>query len=134
MELTNILVLAGVLNLAYGFLTGFAYAKERMSKEWVSRYLQAAHIGPLLQGIMLLSLTIAFQVASLSETMQSISIWLLVASSIFIALKDTVNWLMSIKDEFQEKPILGKSLGTIGVLTGFIGLGILIYGVFKGIF
>lgn len=125
----KILILAGVLNLAYGSLTGFGYAFARMKAEYPSRYLQAAHIGPLMQGAMILGLVLAFQYASLSESLALTGAIAFAVSSFFIALKDTVDWLQGIKDEFQENPPLGKILGTIGVLANIVGIGIIVYGV-----
>ncbi|MDV6234289.1 hypothetical protein CH379_001425 [Leptospira ellisii] len=125
----KILIIAGVLNLAYGSLTGFPYALARKKAEFPSRYLQAAHIGSLMQGAMLLGLVIAFRYANLSETLGLIGASLFAVSSAFLALKDTVNWLQGIKDEFQENPILGKSLGAVGVMTNVAGIFVIVYGV-----
>ncbi|XDD50517.1 hypothetical protein AB3N59_01540 [Leptospira sp. WS92.C1] len=125
----KILIIAGVLNLAYGSLTGFPYALARKKAEFASRYLQAAHIGSLMQGAMLLGLVIAFRYANLSENLGLIGAILFAVSSIFLALKDTVNWLQGVKDEFQENPILGKSLGAIGVISNLVGISIIVYGV-----
>ncbi|PJZ53610.1 hypothetical protein [Leptospira adleri] len=125
----KILILSGVLNLAYGSLTGFPYALARKKAEFPSRYLQAAHIGSLMQGAMLLGLVIAFRYANLSENLGMVGAVLFSVSSLFLALKDTINWLQGIKDEFQENPILGKSLGAIGVATNLIGILIITYGV-----
>ncbi|TGK10833.1 hypothetical protein [Leptospira stimsonii] len=125
----KILILSGVLNLAYGSLTGFPYALARKKAEFPSRYLQAAHIGSLMQGAMLLGLVIAFRYANLSENLGLVGAALFSVSSLFLALKDTVNWLQGIKDEFQENPILGKTFGAIGVTTNLIGILIIIYGV-----
>ncbi|WP_078128295.1 hypothetical protein [Leptospira alexanderi] len=124
-----ILVTAGVLNLAYGSLTGFLYALARKKAEFPSRYLQAAHIGSLMQGAMLLGLVAAFQYSHLSETVESIGASFFAISSLFLALKDTANWLQGIKDEFQENPILGKSLGAIGVIANLGGIVVIVYGV-----
>lgn len=125
----KILILSGVLNLAYGSLTGFPYALARKKAEFPSRYLQAAHIGSLMQGAMLLGLVIAFRYANLSENLGLVGAVSFSVSSLFLALKDTINWLQGIKDEFQENPILGKSLGAIGVATNLIGILIITYGV-----
>ena len=125
----KILILTGVLNLAYGSLTGFAYAFARMKAEFPSRYLQAAHIGPLMQGAMILGLVFAFQLASLSETTALVGAISFAVSSGFIALKDTVDWLQGIKDEFKENPALGKILGGIGVTANLVGITIIVYGV-----
>ncbi|MCG6166541.1 hypothetical protein LFX25_01570 [Leptospira sp. FAT2] len=127
----KILIIAGVLNLAYGSLTGFPYALARKKTEFPSRYLQAAHIGSLMQGAMLLGLVIAFRYANLSENLALIGASLFAVSSLFLALKDTANWLQGIKDEFQENPILGKSLGAIGVITNLAGSLVIAYGVFS---
>lgn len=126
----KILVIAGVLNLAYGSFLGFPYALARKKTEFASRYLQAGHIGSLMQGSMLLALVIAFRYANLSETLALIGASLFATSSVFLALKDTINWLQGIKDEFQENPILGKSLGSIGVITNLIGISVIVYGIF----
>ncbi|EMK02698.1 MULTISPECIES: hypothetical protein [Leptospira] len=126
----KILVIAGVLNLAYGSFLGFPYALARKKAEFASRYLQAGHIGSLMQGSMLLALVIAFRYANLSETLALIGASLFATSSVFLALKDTINWLQGIKDEFQENPILGKSLGSIGVITNLIGISVIVYGIF----
>ncbi|EMY77842.1 hypothetical protein LEP1GSC060_2684 [Leptospira weilii serovar Ranarum str. ICFT] len=125
----KILIVAGVLNLAYGSLTGFPYALARKKAEFPSRYLQAAHIGSLMQGAMLLGLVVAFHHANFSETLALIGASLFAISSAFLALKDTVNWLQGIKDEFQENPILGKSLGAIGVIANLAGVFVIVYGV-----
>lgn len=125
----KILILTGVLNLAYGSLTGFAYAFARKKAEFPSRYLQAAHIGSLMQGAMLLGLIFAFQLAPLSETLSIIGAISFAVSSGFLALKDTVNWLQGIKDEFKENPPLGKILGGIGVTANIVGIVIIVYGV-----
>ncbi|TGM08629.1 hypothetical protein EHQ76_03390 [Leptospira barantonii] len=125
----KILILAGVLNLAYGSLTGFPYALARKKAEYPSRYLQAAHIGSLMQGAMLLGLVVAFRYANLSENLALIGASLFAVSSLFLALKDTANWLQGIKDEFQENPVLGKLLGAIGVVTNLAGIFVIVYGV-----
>ncbi|EMJ63160.1 MULTISPECIES: hypothetical protein [Leptospira] len=125
----KILIIAGVLNLAYGSLTGFPYALARKKAEFPSRYLQAAHIGSLMQGAMLLGLVVAFRYVNLSEALALTGASFFAISSLFLALKDTVNWLQGIKDEFQENPILGKSLGTIGVIANLGGIVVIFYGV-----
>ncbi len=125
----KILILSGVLNLAYATLTGFAYAFARMKAEFPSRYLQAAHIGPLMQGAMILGLVFAFQYASLGETLSLVGASAFAVSSLFLGLKDTADWLQGIKDEFQENPPLGKILGTIGVVANVVGIGIITYGI-----
>lgn len=52
----QILVLGGIINLVYGFITGFILAAIRQKKVEAPKYLMFAHIGPLMQGAMLLGL------------------------------------------------------------------------------
>ncbi len=122
----KVLILGGLLNLVYGFLTGFLYAKERAGKSSASRYLVAAHIGPLMQGTMLLALVPAFVLAGGVVEVEATAAWLFVLSSVLIAAKDTLNYLRGVEDEFQARPVLARVLGTTGVLAGSGGLGILV--------
>ncbi|EPG75347.1 hypothetical protein LEP1GSC058_2039 [Leptospira fainei serovar Hurstbridge str. BUT 6] len=124
----KILVVSGILNLAYGSLFGFPYAVARKTKEFPSRYLQAAHIGPLMQAAILLGLAASFQHIGLSTVLAFWGAGLLAASSLFLALKDTANWLQGIKDEFRENPMIGKALGAIGVMANLGGVGIVLFG------
>ena len=50
----KILIVGGILNLAYGFLTGVFLAGARKKAPTASKYLILAHTGPLMQGPMLL--------------------------------------------------------------------------------
>ena len=128
----KILIVGGVLNLAYGFLTGIFLGKERSSKPTAPKYLVFAHVGPLMQGPALLGLVFAVNLSPLSPGIETIAAWLLVASSAFLAAKDTLNWVLGVKDEFQNRPTLGFILGTISALLAIPGLVILIVGVFRG--
>ena len=51
----KILIVGGVLNLAYSFLTGLLLANTRRRSPAASKYLVFAHVGPLMQGPMLLT-------------------------------------------------------------------------------
>lgn len=128
----RILVTAGILNLVFGFLNGFFYAMVRMKDPQPSRYVSATHIGPLMQGPMLLSMVAGVRFWTMSTNMLEITAWLLAISSLFIAAKDTANWVMKIKDEFTEKPLPGRILGALGVVTGIAGLGLYAFGVLRG--
>lgn len=130
---TKILVVAGILNLAFGFLVGFPFAMARMKAPYAPRYLVAAHIGSLMQGTMLLALVIAFRYSRLDLSLAIWSASLLAASSFFLALKDTLNWVLGINDEFEQKPAVPKVSGLIGVVSGTVGLAILVFGVLNGL-
>lgn len=125
----KILIVGGVLNLAYAFLTGFFLSGIRMKEDKASKYLMFAHTGPLMQGAMLLGLVWALQLSTLSEMVEVWAAGLLVLGSILLAAKDTFNWLHGIQDEFKDKHPLGTTLGGLSVITATIGLLIIVVGV-----
>ena len=69
----------------------------------------------------------------MSLGIETLAAWLLVASSAFLVAKDTLNWALGVKDEFQNRSTLGFVLGTISALLAIPGLIILIVGVFQGL-
>jgi hypothetical protein len=125
----QILVLGGIINLLYGFITGFMLAAIRQKKAEAPKYLMFAHIGPLMQGAMLLGLAFAVQMSNLAAGVETAGAVLLTVGAFLLAIKDTINWWQTIGDEFREKPVLGLALGTLSVLTSSIGLLILAVGV-----
>jgi len=125
----QILVLGGIINLVYGFITGFMLAVIRQRQPVAPKYLMFAHTGPLMQGAMLLGLVFAVQMAQLSTGMETTGAVLLTIGALLLAIKDTVNWWQTIGDEFGEKPVLGLALGMLSVLTSSVGLLILAVGV-----
>ena len=128
----KVLIVGGVLNLAYGVLTGLALTNVRMRSPEAPRYLTLAHIGPLMQGPMLLGLAVALGLSSLAGGIETLAAWLLVAGSIGIAAGDTLNWLGNAGDAFAERSP-GFVLQVIGgPLTG-VGLLIVLIGVFRGL-
>lgn len=121
------------MNLAYGLLTGFFLATERMTKPEAPKYLIFAHVGPLMQGPMLLSLIFAVNLSPLSYGTESLAAWLLVAGSVFLAAKDTIYWMQGIRDEFVQRPPGGIVLGSLSAISSTLGLAILVFGVFRGL-
>ena len=129
----KVLIVGGVLNLAYGFLTGFLLANVRMKGPESPKYLTLAHIGPLMQGPMLLALVFAVQLSTLSGSLETIAASLLVAGSALLAVADTSNWLQGVRDAPEERPPLGTLLSASSVVASTAGLAILIAGVFAGL-
>ena len=125
----ELLVLGGVINLIYGFITGFVLAVIRQKQAVAPKYLMFAHIGPLMQGAMLLGLVFAVQMSTLADGVETAGATLLVVGALLLATKDTINWWQTIGDEFREKPVLGLAIGTLSVLTSSAGLLILTIGV-----
>jgi hypothetical protein len=87
----QILVLGGMINLVYAFVTGFMLAVIRQKQAVAPKYLLFAHTGPLMQGAMLLGLVFAVQLANLSLWLEIIAALLLSGGALLLAIKDTVN-------------------------------------------
>ncbi|QLY29120.1 hypothetical protein H0264_28015 [Nocardia huaxiensis] len=130
----QVLIIGGVLTLGYGSLLGIPMTALRMREPHppTPRYLNVAHIGAVIQGVILLSLVWAARMSELSSGWETTAAWLLVASGVFIAAKDTINWLTGINDEFTEKAKTAP-LGLAGAVTLFAGLVILAVGVFAAL-
>lgn len=129
----KILVIGGMANMLYGFVTGLFFARERETKEHAHRYLVMAHVGPLMQGTMLLALVFGVELSDLSAGTETFAASLLVLFSFAIAAKDTINWMQGVNDEFRERPPVPKALGLVGVPLGLIGLAILAFGVLRAL-
>jgi hypothetical protein len=128
----KVLVVGGVLNLAWGVLTGYAAAAARRSSPEVPKYLMLTHMGGLMQGVMLLALVLAVGLSELSSGTETLSAVLLVGASGALDLKDGLNWVQGVRDEFAEKSA-GYYLGALSAVLITGGLGILIVGVFRGL-
>jgi hypothetical protein len=129
----KLLIVGGVLNLAYSFLTGFLLANTRRRSPAASKYLIFAHVGPLMQGPMLLSLVFAVTLSPQPALVKTLAASLMVAESGLLAAKDTLNWVQGVMDEFVERPPGGIVLGAISVLLGVVGLLIFMVGIFQGL-
>jgi hypothetical protein len=128
----KVLIVGGLMNLAYGFLTGVFLSAVRLRSPQASRYLVLAHVGPLMQGPTLLGLALAVPLSAFLAPFETMAAWLLVGSSAVLGVKDTLNWLQGVRDEFAERPA-GFYLGGVAALLGTGGLAILIAGVLQGV-
>ncbi|MFG3157350.1 hypothetical protein ACGF7W_35550 [Streptomyces sp. NPDC048219] len=129
----KVLIVGGVLNLAYGVLLGYPIVVMRAKGAPATpKYLMSAHISTLLHGAMLLSLVWAARFSEAGAGWEEAAAWLLVVSSALVAVKDTLNWLTGVKDEFGEhaKPAL---LGGLAALPETMGIGILVVGVLEAL-
>lgn len=129
----KILIVGGVLNLAYGFITGFIIGRIRMGSPTVSKYLMTAHTGTFMQGSMLLGLNFALAMSELSTDVEQAAAFLLVLGSITLALKDTLNWLANVEDEFSERASGITELTIASVLCSTVGFVIILFGVLTAI-
>lgn len=120
-----VLLGGGLFNIVYGFLSGFAFAAARKEAEFAPRYLVSLHVGTLMQGSMLMALSLIVPVASMDASNKELAARLMVFSSLCIALKDTANWLQGVKDEYGEKRVFSQALGAAGAIGGTVGLAML---------
>ena len=125
---TQILIIAGVFILSYGFLLGIPMALAREKASRAPRYLLAVHLAALIQGGMLLALTIAFDFSMLASWIETVAASLFVGGVVLFDLGLTLNWLQHIKDAFGEKS-LGYKISSAGTPPILISAGILVYGV-----
>jgi hypothetical protein len=129
----KVLIVGGVLNVCYGVVTGIPMTIARTrGAPAVSKYLTLAHIGPLMQGPILLGMAVAARLSDLSADIELAGAWLLVGGSLLLAAKDTFNWLLGVSDEFTEKPA-SRPLGVLSVVGTTLGTAILAVGVIHGI-
>jgi hypothetical protein len=125
----KVLIVGGMLNLAYGALLGYAIVMIRVrGAPATPRYLMAAHIGVLMHAAMLLGLVWAARLSTLSSGWESVAAGLLVLASALIAAKDTLNWVTGVQDEFTEKAKTAPLAG-LGALAEPAGIAILLIGV-----
>lgn len=129
----KILIVGGVLNIVYSLLTGIPIAVIRQKSPTYSDYLRMVHVGSLMWAPLLISLVLALELSPLSQGTEQLAAWLMVISSVTLNAKDTINWLVSVEDEFAEKPIAPLILGGVSALTAFVGVGIILVGVIQGI-
>lgn len=128
----KVLIVGGMFNLAYGTVTGLIISRLRSSSPDVPRHLTLAHIGPFMQGPMLLGLAVAASLSALPSGLEATAAWLLVAGSAGIASGDTLLWLGGAKDAFAERPPAFFLQAIGGVLTA-AGIAIVLVGVLKGL-
>ena len=129
----KILIVGGVLNLAYGTLLGYPITVIRAKGAPATpKYLMATHVGALLHAAVLLGLVWAARLSTLGPGWHDVAAWLLVVSSALIAAKDTLNWLTGVQDEFGEKAKTAP-LGAFGALGETVGIGIFVVGILNAL-
>lgn len=125
---TQILVLGGTIILSFGFLLGIPMAVQRGRASRAPRYLFAAHLAAIIQGGLLLALTVAIDLSNLSPTTETVAVVLLFGGVVLFDVGLVFNWLQGIEDAFAEHA-LGNKISTTGTPFILIGTGIVLYGV-----
>lgn len=129
----KVLIVGGMLNLAYGALLGYAIVVIRVrGAPATPRYLMAAHLGVIMHAAILLGLVWAARLSTLSSGCEDLAAGLVVVSSALIAAKDTLNWLTGVQDEFREEANTAP-LAALGALAEPIGIAIFVVGVLSAL-
>lgn len=128
----RVLVGGGMAVLSVGLLLGIAMAVERNRAPRAPRYLVTAHLAALIQGALLLALTVAVEVSSLAAGAETAAAFLLLGGVVLFEVGNVVNWLRGVHDSFAEKAV-GGTVSAAGAPFMLVGAGILVYGVAAGL-
>lgn len=128
----QILVVYGVVIIAYGFVLGVPLAAARSKSPHASRHLVTTHLSALMQGPVCLGLAFAFGATTFTSTAATIAAVMVVAGLTLEALGGTANWLQSVTDQFAEKS-LGFRLNSASGPVAIIGIAIAAVGVISGL-
>ncbi len=129
----KILIVAGMLNLIVGALSGIPMAKIRGDGATaVPKYLTMVHLGGLMHGPILLGIAFALTISTLSPWLATTAALILAGASGLLIIKDTVNWKQGVNDEFAEQSA-GLKMGMIFGPVHIIGLGLATVCVFSGL-
>jgi len=136
MHFTNaekVLIVGGTLSLIFSFAMGFILSRARLKDPSADHsWLLQAHRVALWEGFMLLGLVFAVELSTLSQGLETLAAWLLVAAAALQAASAIANLVQGIPDQFVERR-LGYKLAATNAVLATIGLVILLVGVFKGL-
>lgn len=125
---TRLLIGGGMTVLVFGLLLGIPMAVARSKAPRAPRYLFAAHLAAIIQGGLLLALTIAVDLSTLPSGVETTAGSLLVGGVVLFDLGLTTNWLQGVEDAFDEGS-LGNKISGLGTPLVLVGAGILFFGV-----
>lgn len=125
---TRLLIVGGTSVLTFGFLLGIPMAAARSKAPRAPRYLFAAHLAAIIQGGVLLALTIPVGFSRLPGGIEATAALLLIGGVAFFDLGLVLNWLQGVKDAFDEDS-LGNKVSAVGTPLILLGTGIVLFGV-----
>jgi hypothetical protein len=128
----KILVLGGMFNLLWGYGTGVVMAKVRSTAPETPKYLSLTHVGGLMWAPILFGLALAVAVSDLTAWLVTTAAIAMVSASVLLDLKDLLNWLQGVHDEFVTRP-LGFALGGLSGVLSAAGTVVLAVGVIRGL-
>ncbi len=117
---TEVLIVAGMLNLLVGALSGIPMALVRQAgAPEVPKYLTMVHMAGLMHGPILLGVGFALTISTLSAWFATSAAIVLSAASALLVIKDTLNWRQHVTDEFAQNTLglrIGKIFGPLHIL------------------
>ena len=125
---TRVLIVGGMSVLAFGFLLGIPMAAARSKAAHAPRYLFAAHLAAIIQGGLLLALTIAIDFSGLPPAVETTGAALMVGGVALFDLGLALNWRQGIEDAFAEQS-LGNKISGLGTPLVLLATAIILYGV-----
>ena len=125
---TRILIVGGMSVLSAGLLLGIPMAATRSKAPRAPRYLLIAHLAAIIQGGLLLALTVAMNFSRQSEGLENAAASILVGGVGLFILGNSMNWLRGTEDAFADKTV-GNKVAAAGTPFILAGAGILLYGV-----
>jgi hypothetical protein len=130
---SKILLVGGMLNLLFAFGIGFVLSRVRLKDPTAEHgWLLQAHRVSLWEGFMLLGLIFAVEFSTLSQGVENLSAWLLVAASALQASSTIANLVQDVPDQFAQRRA-GYYLAAANAVFGSVGLVILFVGVLKAL-
>lgn len=124
----RILIAGGMSILMFGLLLGIPVIRARKRAPRAPRYLMSAHLAAIIQGSMLIALTIAIRFSQMSGTLEIVSASALVGGVALFDIGLATNWLRGVEDGFAENAV-GSTVSGLGIPLVLIGAGMLLYGV-----
>lgn len=124
----RVLIVGGMSVLSFGLLLGVPMAMERKKAARAPRYLMAAHLAAIIQGGLLLALTLAVRFSGMSPVVELTAAALLVGGVSLFDLGLALNWRRGVEDAFGENS-LGNRISAVGTPMVLVGTGIIFYGV-----
>lgn len=129
---TRVLIVGGMSVLAFGLLMGIPMVVSRTNAPRAPRYLFATHLAAIVQGTMMLALTVAVGFSELSAGAETTAAACLVGGVALFDLGLALNWVQGVEDGFGEKSP-GNKISASGTPLVLVGAGILLWGVLSAL-
>jgi hypothetical protein len=103
-----------------------------MRSPHASRHLITAHLAAIIQGAVLIALSVASKFSSLAPPLETVSAVLLVTGCVLFVAGAVANWLQEVDDHFAARSLGWKLLAASGPMN-VTGVVLMLAGVFKAL-